>query len=171
MNIVCPKCHQEYEVDPSMIGQQVQCESCGLNFIAKVPKLSAKREYTEKTLVQTHPCGWYFFWYYFFGVVFLLAFVGIIFVIAGLIKQFCTTYIVTDRRIIVKTGWLSKHQTEVRIKDVRGVALEASIWERIIGTGSIAIGTAATAKAEITMFGVKKPQEVVSKINEMRDDM
>ncbi|MBQ6247885.1 MAG: PH domain-containing protein [Kiritimatiellae bacterium] len=77
----------------------------------------------------------------------------------------------TDRRVIVKTGWLSKHQTEVRIKDIRGVALEASIWERIIGTGSIAIGTAATAKAEIKMFGIKKPQEIVNMINEMRDDM
>ena len=48
MSIVCPKCGQGYDVDQSIIGQQVECESCGLNFIAKSQKLQARREQPEK---------------------------------------------------------------------------------------------------------------------------
>ena len=171
MNIFCPKCGQQYDVDQSVLGQQVECESCGMNFVAKVPRLRVKTGQAEQTMVNVHPSGWYFFWDYFFGVLLLLALVGIVFIVVGLIKQFCTQYIVTNRRIIVKTGWLNKHQTEVWIKDIRGAALEASIWERIIGTGSIALGTAATAKAEIKMVGIKNPQKVVDAINELRGEL
>jgi len=171
MNISCPNCGQKYEVDSSILGQNVECESCGTNFIANIPKLQVKREQPERTIFQIHPSGLYFFWDYFFGILLLIGIVGIVFIARALINQFCTKYTVTTRRIIVETGWLNKHHTEVWIKDIRGASLEISIWEGLIDTGTIALGTAATAGVEIKMVGVEKPQAVVQTINGLRGNV
>lgn len=168
MNITCPYCGQKYEIDSSILGQNVECESCRMNFIANIPKLQIKREQPERTILQIHPSGWYFFWDYFFGILLLIVILGIVFIARGIINQICTKYTVTTHRIIVETGWLNKHRTEVWIKDIRGASLDFSIWERIIGTGSIAIGTAATAGVEIKMVGVENPQAIVQTINGLR---
>ena len=141
-----------------------------LKLYREITKTSSKARAARKTLVQVHPSGWYFFWYYFFGALLLIGIVGIIIIAVGLIKQYSTQYIVTSRRIIVQTGWLSKHQTEVWIKDIRGATLKASIWERLIGTGSIALGTAATSGTEIKMVGIKKPQTIINIIHNMRSE-
>ena len=56
----------------------------------------------------------------------------------------------------------------LRILTMRGVNLVQSVWQRIIGVGTIAIGTAATAGAEINMTGIARPQQVVDRINALR---
>lgn len=51
---------------------------------------------------------------------------------------------------------------------MRGVHFHQDIVQRFIGTGSIAIGTAATAGSEIQMHGLKNAQELVDTINSLR---
>ena len=51
---------------------------------------------------------------------------------------------------------------------MRAVNLVQGIWQRIIGVGNIAIGTAASAGTEINIEGIKNPSEVIAKINSLR---
>ena len=89
-------------------------------------------------------------------------------IVESLFRQCTTHYVLTTVRVILKEGWFVKRQIEVMVKDIRGVATKASIFEQIVGAGTIVIGTAATAKAEIQMRGIKKPNSFVSRINNLR---
>lgn len=79
-----------------------------------------------------------------------------------------TRYRITNLRIVVTKGWISKTQTEIWIKDMRGANLIQNAWQRIIGIGHISIGTAATADTEIRLIGIRRPQSVVNQINALR---
>ena len=37
MKISCPHCQQNYEVDESYAGQNVQCQNCGNEFMVTLP--------------------------------------------------------------------------------------------------------------------------------------
>lgn len=51
---------------------------------------------------------------------------------------------------------------------MRAVNLHQGMWQRVIGAGNIAIGTAATAGTEISIVGIADPQMIVDKINFLR---
>jgi hypothetical protein len=51
---------------------------------------------------------------------------------------------------------------------MRGVDLKRNLWDLIVGTGSIAIGTAASAGAEIQIYGLRNAQALVDKVNQLR---
>ena len=76
-----------------------------------------------------------------------------------------TCYVVTNFRVIAKTGWLNTKQTQIRIADIRGVNINCTFSQRIHGIGEVAIGTAATGGAEIVMRGVLDPKTFVTAIN------
>ena len=102
--------------------------------------------------------------------------VGIISMLLGLVLFIflvfslrCTHYKITTHRIIVICDWfIAKSQREIWIKDMRGASMSQGIWQRIVGVGNIAIGTAATAGTEISMISIKNPEDVVKQINSLR---
>ena len=47
MNIQCPHCGQDYEVEKTMYGKNVRCETCGKKFVAGVA--DARQNQTEAT--------------------------------------------------------------------------------------------------------------------------
>ena len=51
---------------------------------------------------------------------------------------------------------------------MRGVSMNRSLWERIIGIGDIDIGTAATGEIEIQLKSIKDPACIVDLINSLR---
>lgn len=73
-------------------------------------------------------------------------------------------YIVTDERVKVKVGLLSKVAREYRIADVNSITTSQSIFERLLGHGSIAIRTASND--EIVWHGVPEYKEVAGSIRE-----
>ena len=101
----------------------------------------------------------------FLGLAFLF---GVVLLLQVWFKTHFIRYLITNRRIVVTRGLIAKDQNEIWIKDIRGATLIQSAWQRILGIGDISIGTAATAEAEIRMVGIKQPQAVVNKINQLR---
>ena len=99
----------------------------------------------------------------------IIKYSSVLMLIAIIIMICCTHYRVTTHRIIIKTGFLAKSQKEIWIRDMRGASLAQGLWQRIVGVGDISIGTAATAEAEIRMFGVKNPNAAVELINSLRE--
>lgn len=124
----------------------------------------------EKLVLDARPSGLNFLWYFVFGVITLPLFLaGLVIILYAIVVIKTTHYVITDKRVVVKTGWFNVNLTEVRIADIRGVNLLIGLWQRIIGTGNITIGTAATSDAEIVMMGVANPKIVVEKINSQRN--
>lgn len=169
--MACPDCFA------SISRRAAVCPHCGAPLNGNVPATTAEphvakapeEEPPEEEILVCHPATSYYFWEFFFGILLLPVFLlGLLFIFGALIKIECTVFTVTSRRIIVQAGWLNKTKTEIWIKDMRGVNLTRTFWDLIIGTGSINIGTAATAGTEIRMCGVKNAQEIVDTIHGLR---
>lgn len=94
-----------------------------------------------------------------FGIVGVLAFLG----------QIAAKYTFTSLRIKAQFGLLSIRTSEVRIADIRGVSVRKPLLGRILGYSSAAIGTAATAGAEIRVINVRGLDAILAEIDALRN--
>lgn len=122
----------------------------------------------ERVVCMTHPSAWNYFWTIVFGVILIPAFVGLVMLLYVYVMLKTTAFVVTDKRVVAKTGVFSVNMSEVRIEDIRGVNLRQSLWQRVIGAGTVFVGTAATGGAEIVMNGVASPKQIVASVNAQR---
>lgn len=98
--------------------------------------------------------------------------VGVIVLAIVLLKYICELlsikYIFTEKSVILRRGFLSKSQKEVRYCDIRSLALKQSFGQRIFRVGDIAIDCAAGDGVEIFISGIDNPQKVIDFINARR---
>jgi len=65
--------------------------------------------------------------------------------IAPLMVRMTSEYAITNRRVIVKTGFISRQSFEMNLSRIESVEVDQSFWGRILGYGSITIiGTGGT---------------------------
>ncbi|MEZ6024132.1 MAG: PH domain-containing protein [Hyphomonadaceae bacterium] len=81
---------------------------------------------------------------YWVGAWLALIFLGILLVgvyifIAMAIHMSVTQFAVTDRRVVLKRGWLNVHTKELATETVEGVQVVQSIWGKLFGYGRIVI--------------------------------
>jgi len=68
-----------------------------------------------------------------------LVIVGVfIFVRAAIIMK-TTDFAVTNRRVILKRGWLNRRTQELAVESVEGVSLDQSIIQRLFGYGRVIV--------------------------------
>jgi len=73
----------------------------------------------------------------FSGVVVLA--LGAVFGLAAFIKMSTSEFVVTNRRVIIKVGWLRRSSFELLLPKVESIAVDQSILGRIFGFGSIGV--------------------------------
>jgi uncharacterized membrane protein YdbT with pleckstrin-like domain len=74
----------------------------------------------------------------------LLALVSIFAFLGRLLLRMTTEFAVTDRRVIVKRGFISLHTVEMHMDKVESVDVDQTIWGRMLGYGTVTIhGTGA----------------------------
>lgn len=187
--IKCRSCGSSFEAASSALAPCPDCASlisrraaacpyCGAPFAAPVSGVPQQRtagvqssaaDFSEEQEIDVlHPSAMHYFWEILLGIVTIPVVIGVFILLYILIEIKCTCYTLTTHRIIVKQGWIAKEQTEIWIRDMRGVNLEQSIWQRIVGIGDVAIGTAASAGTEIHITGIADPAEMVARINSLR---
>ncbi len=81
------------------------------------------------------------------------------FVISWLKWRFIS-YILTDKRVIIKRGIIAKEFIEIPNNKIQNVYLNISILQRLVGTGSIAFSTAGESGIEGSWIWVRNPQEL-----------
>ena len=88
-----------------------------------------------------------------------------------LIHIYDAKYIIDEKGVEAQIGLmsLSLRQPRLRWEDIRGVEPNQTIWERILGIGSVLVGSAMTEGVEITMKGVANPRAVQLLINAERE--
>lgn len=82
-------------------------------------------------------------------------------IIAIYSDEFC----ITNKRLIIKTGLISRQTLELNLTKIESVNVHQKIWGRILGYGSIQIiGTGGTKE---TFINIKKPLEFRKKFQEL----
>ncbi|HEX6586136.1 MAG TPA: PH domain-containing protein [Solirubrobacterales bacterium] len=97
----------------------------------------------------------------------LLAFAAIvgITIVAGFIKRVATVYTITDRRLNIKHGIISRRVQETRLQRVQNVNFNQGVYERIMQIGDVDFDTAGTDDSNFTFRGVAQPEEVVEQVD------
>jgi len=101
------------------------------------------------------------------GTVFLvvLAIVAIT-VLVGFVKRVATVYTITNRRLNIKRGIVSREVQETRLERVQNVNYRQSVYQRVVQIGDVDFDTAATDDYNFVFVGVADPQEVVHRVDQ-----
>jgi uncharacterized membrane protein YdbT with pleckstrin-like domain len=81
----------------------------------------------------------------------------------GWLRRITTRYLVTDRRIQIRTGIASRHERTTHIDRVQNVNLSQSLAQRILGIGDVDWDTAGTEapESDFTFRGIDDPSALV----------
>lgn len=87
-----------------------------------------------------------------------------------LILIYNSIFIIDERGVEAQIGLVSLflRQPRLRYEDIRGVEPNQTIWERILGIGSLVVGS-STRETEIIMYGLPNPRAIQILINSERD--
>jgi uncharacterized membrane protein YdbT with pleckstrin-like domain len=101
------------------------------------------------------------------GLVIVIAIVGTAAVVlAGLIKRTATTYTITDRRLNIKRGIISRDVQETRLERVQNVNYSQGAVQRMLQIGDVDFDTAAGDDYNFIFTGVANPADVVHRVDE-----
>jgi uncharacterized membrane protein YdbT with pleckstrin-like domain len=101
------------------------------------------------------------------GTVFLVVLVAIgLTVLIGFVKRVATTYTITDRRLNIKRGIVSREVQETRLERVQNVNYRQSVYQRIMQIGDVDFDTAATDDYNFVFAGVADPADVVHSVDQ-----
>ena len=104
----------------------------------------------------------------FYGVFGLVVIAGGTILYSWLKRQF-TEYTITDKRLNVRWGILSKQETTTSVDRIQNLTITQTLVDRLLGTGTIDFDTASPTSDERFRFhGVNKPSELRQRINEVR---
>lgn len=101
------------------------------------------------------------------GLVFVvvLAVIGIT-VLVGFVKRISTTYTISDRRLNIKRGIVSREVQETRLERVQNVNYDQGAIQRLLQVGDVNFDTAGSGDYDFSFDGVADPDEVVRKVDE-----
>ena len=102
-------------------------------------------------------------WSYFF------IFVAIIILLRAVFSRLTYTYTVTTSSVRSRIGIIAKHESEIRMSDIREIGIEQSIGQRVFGIGDVYFASAGTGGVEVVFEGVRAPSEIRDRVNEKRD--
>ncbi len=86
--------------------------------------------------------------------------------ITGWLRRIATLYTITDRRIVIRNGILSRREHEAHIDRVQNVNLSQSLFDRLFGVGSLDFDTAGTEDADFTFAGIADPGALRARVSE-----
>ncbi|MFN8162378.1 MAG: PH domain-containing protein [Solirubrobacterales bacterium] len=87
-------------------------------------------------------------------------------VLIGFIKRVATTYTITNRRLNIKRGIISREIQETRLERVQNVNYRQSVYQRLMQIGDVDFDTAATDDYNFVFVGVGDPSEVVHRVDQ-----
>ena len=86
-------------------------------------------------------------------------------VLAGFIKRVATRYTITNKRLNVKHGIISRDVQETRLERVQDVRYSQSVVQRLLQIGDVDFDTAADDPTSFVFAGVAEPREIVELVN------
>jgi uncharacterized membrane protein YdbT with pleckstrin-like domain len=101
------------------------------------------------------------------GITTIIAIVGVsLTILVGFVKRVATSYTITDRRLHIKKGIVSRTIQETRLERVQNVNYQQGVIQRILQIGDVDFDTAAGDDYQFQFSGVAEPADVVHKVDE-----
>jgi uncharacterized membrane protein YdbT with pleckstrin-like domain len=114
--------------------------------------------------------NWSLFWLYFIGLLLLPLFgLGLILWVMAYIRFTSTELAVTDRRVVLKRGWIGRDVTEVALSRIESTFVHQTPMGRILDYGDIRV--AGTGHTDMRLGGVAAPLEFRQAITAALDSM
>ena len=93
--------------------------------------------------------------------------IGVFLFVSMFLEKWTTERALTNRRLILKRGFIRRKTEEISFNRVEEVNLSQSILQRILGSGDIKI--TGTGTGEILLKNIDGPLDVQKKVNELRN--
>ena len=93
--------------------------------------------------------------------------IGIFLFISMYLERWTTERALTNRRLILKRGFIRRKTEEISFNRVEEVNLSQSILQRILGSGDIKV--TGTGAGEIMLKNIDNPLDVQKRVNELRN--
>jgi uncharacterized membrane protein YdbT with pleckstrin-like domain len=101
------------------------------------------------------------------GLVALVAVIGVaLTVLTGFLKRVATSYTITDRRLHIKRGIISREVQETRLERVQNVNYRQGFFQRVLQIGDVDFDTAAGDDYNFIFTGVAEPADVVHVVDQ-----
>ena len=85
--------------------------------------------------------------------------------LAGLVRRKATTYTITNQRLTIQVGLLSRELHETRLERVQNVNARQSLLERLLRIGTVDFDTAGSAGFDFAFRGVADPRAIVRTVH------
>ena len=100
------------------------------------------------------------------SLVAIIALVGVaVTILAGFVRRVATSYTITDRRLHIKRGIVSRTIQETRLERVQNVNYHQTVMQRMLQVGDVDFDTAAGDDYNFIFVGVANPDEVVERVD------
>ena len=93
--------------------------------------------------------------------------IGIFLFITMYLEKWTTERALTNRRLILKRGFIRRKTEEISFNRIEEVNLSQSILQRILGSGDIRV--TGTGAGEVVLKNIDDPLDVQKKVNELRN--
>jgi uncharacterized membrane protein YdbT with pleckstrin-like domain len=100
------------------------------------------------------------------GVVLVVALIGVaLTLLVGFIRRVTTSYTITNRRLHIRRGIVSRTIQETKLDRVQNVNYRQGFFQRILQIGDVDFDTAGGGDYDFSFTGVAQPEEVVQRID------
>ena len=78
-----------------------------------------------------------------------------------------TRYQLTEEKLIIDTGFLTRNEDEIRLYRIMDIGLKRSLWERICGLGTIHCCSGDKTSPEFDIKHIKRPKEIKEMLSDL----
>ncbi len=89
----------------------------------------------------------------------------VLLLIIGYVKRLFTTYTISNHRLHIRRGIVSRSEQQTQINRVQNVNTSQSVLERLMQVGTVDFDTAAGDDYQFAFAGVADPGEVVESVH------
>lgn len=121
---------------------------------------------TPATLYEAHPSMFrnHPIWF----IVCIVTVIGLVPLLFWWLRVVGTTLTVTEDKVVLRRGLISKATSELWHIDVRNIQVAQGPLQRLLGVGAIAISSAGQSGVEIAVAGIPHPGRVKDLVDQQR---
>lgn len=102
------------------------------------------------------------------GAVLVFAIIVAATIVIGLLLRMATVYTITNERLRIRRGILSKNVQQTQINRVQNVNTSQSPFERLLRVGRVDFDTAGTDDSSFSFEGIADPEAIVAAVDEAK---
>lgn len=102
------------------------------------------------------------------GLLLIFAVVGVLFWLAAFLRYISTEIAVTNKRVIAKTGFITRRTVELNLPKVESIQVEQGLLGRLLNYGTIVVAGAGTPQAPVV--GISDPLKFRAAVLQAQED-